>query len=85
MRLPTIEKLLNPVDPTQNNPSLPIGHPFINVQLDYFYWSSTLGMSNLPNYAWGYNFSNADTSNVIESTHCYVWLVRGGYGHDYPY
>jgi hypothetical protein len=42
-RLPSIEELLSLVDPTQNNPTLPVGHPFINVQIDYFYWSSTLG------------------------------------------
>ena len=84
-RLPTIEELLSLVDPTQSNPTLPEGHPFINVQLDNFYWSSTLGMSSLPSYAWGYNFGNADTSNCLKSDKYYVWLVRGGYGHDYPY
>ena len=84
-RLPAIEELLSLVDPTQSNPTLPVGHPFIGVQLDDFYWSSTLGMSSLPSFAWGYNFGNADTSNVMKSTNRYVWLVRGGYGHDYPY
>ena len=84
-RLPAIEELLSLVDPTQSNPTLPVGHPFINVKTDYFYWSSTLGMSSPPTYAWGYNFGNADTSNCLKSAKLYVWLVRGGYGHDYPY
>ena len=84
-RLPSIEELLSLVDPTRSNPSLPDGHPFLNVQLDYFYWSSSLGMTNLPTYAWGYDFRNANTSNVLKSTECYVWLVRGESGHDYPY
>jgi len=84
-RLPTIEELLSLVEPTQNNPTLPVGHPFINVQTDYFYWSSTLGATALPTYAWGYNFGNADTSNCLKTQPLYVWLVRGGYGHDYPY
>ncbi len=84
-RLPTIEELLSLVDPTNTNPTLPAGHPFLNVQTDYFYWSSTLGMSALPNDAWGYNFGNGDTSNVLKSVKAYAWLVRGGYGHDYPY
>jgi hypothetical protein len=44
-RLPTIEELLSLVDPTQNNPTLPVGHPFINVQTGYFYWS-TLARKN---------------------------------------
>lgn len=84
-RLPTIEELLSLVDPTQNNPTLPAGHPFLNVQTDYFYWSSTLGMTNLPTFAWGYNFGNADTSNCSKNQPLYAWLVRGGYGHDYPF
>jgi len=83
-RLPTIEEILSLVDPAQMNPTLPPGHPFVNVRLDNFYWTSSLGMSNPPAYAWGYNFGNADTSNCLKSTNRYVWLVRGGYGHDYP-
>jgi hypothetical protein len=83
-RLPTIEELLSLVDPMHNNPTLPAGHPFINVKVDYVYWSSTLGMTQRPNSAWGYNFGNGDTSNVLKSAGCYTWLVRGGYGHDYP-
>ena len=84
-RLPTIEELLSLVDPTQNNPTLPAGHPFEQVMTDYFYWSCTLGMTEPPTYAWGYNFGNADTSNCLKTAQLYVWLVRGGYGHDYPF
>lgn len=84
-RHPAIEELLSLVDPTQSNPTLPVGHPFVNIQLDYFYWSSSLGMSSLPTYAWGYDFGNAATSNVLKSVNAYTWLVRGGYGHDYPF
>jgi len=73
------------VDPAKNNPTLAAGHPFVNIQTDYFYWSCTLGMSNLPSDAWGYNFGNGDTSNVAKTAPVYVWLVRGGFGHDYPY
>jgi hypothetical protein len=84
-RLPTIEELLSLVDPSQMNPTLPPGHPFENVKTDYFYWSSTLGGSSLPTYAWGYKFGNGDTSNVLKTAKAYAWLVRGGYGHDYPF
>lgn len=84
-RLPTMEELLSLVDPRQDNPTLPSGHPFLNVQLDDFYWSGTLGMSSPPTYAWGYHFGNADTSNCLKSSKCYAWLVRGGSGYDYPY
>lgn len=42
-RLPTYEELASLVDPSQYNPALPPGHPFIDVQYadaDY-YWSAT--------------------------------------------
>ncbi len=84
-RLPTMEELLSLVDPSRTDPTLPAGHPFLNVQLNGYYWSSTLGLSDLPTYAWGYKFGNADTSNVLKTASCCAWLVRGGYGHDYPY
>lgn len=84
-RLPTIEELLSLVDPRQQSPTLPVGHPFIDIKFDSFYWSCTLGMSALPTFAWGYNFGNADTSNCLKTAEFYVWLVRGGFGHDYPY
>ncbi|MGB9103494.1 MAG: DUF1566 domain-containing protein, partial [Terriglobales bacterium] len=84
-RLPAIEELLSLVDPNQSIPTLPAGHPFLNVQTDYFYWSSTLGESFLPTFAWGYDFGDGGTSNCVKTARLYVWLVRGGYGHDYPY
>lgn len=84
-RLPAIEELLSLVDPAQASPTLPAGHPFQTIKTDYFYWSSTMGMTNVPTCAWGYNFGNGDTSNVLKSATAYVWFVRAGYGHDYPY
>jgi hypothetical protein len=84
-RLPAIEELLSLVDPARTNPTLPQGHPFENVQLDYFYWSCTTGMTSLPTFAWGYNFGNGDTSNCLKTSRLYVWLVRGGFSHDYPF
>ena len=84
-RLPTIEELLTLIDPAQSGPMLPERHPFRDVQFDDFYWSSTLGMSSPPTYAWGCHFGNGDVSNCLKSAQFYAWLVRGGSGHDYPY
>lgn len=84
-RLPTVEELLTLVDPSATNPTLPSNHPFINIKLDGFYWSSSLGMSAPPTYAWAYHFGNGDTSNALKTSRQYAWLVRGGFGHDYPY
>jgi hypothetical protein len=85
-RLPAIEELLSLVNPAAVNPTLPAGHPFVNVQLDYFYWSLTRGIP-LPtdqNLVWGYNFGNGDTSSIVAfQAECYAWLVRGAFGHNY--
>jgi hypothetical protein len=86
-RLPAIEELLSLVDPGATNPTLPAGHPFLNLQLDDFYWSLSQGipLSTDPDLVWGYNFGNADTSSIVMAqATCYTWLVRGGYGHNYP-
>ncbi|MGA7107374.1 MAG: DUF1566 domain-containing protein [Terracidiphilus sp.] len=86
-RLPALEELLSLVDPAETNPTLPNGHPFVNVKLDYFYWSLTRGLplaTGEQNLVWGYNFGNADTSSIVVAVaSCYTWLVRGGYGHNY--
>lgn len=85
-RLPALEELLSLVDPVASKPTLPTNHPFINVQLDYYYWSLTRGIP-LPtdqNLVWGYNFGNADTGCIVVAVAtCHTWLVRGGYGHNY--
>jgi hypothetical protein len=86
-RIPAIEELLSLVDPANTNPTLPIGHPFLNIQLDYFYWSLTLGIpvATDNDLVWGYNFGNADTSCiVIAVATCYTWLVRGRFSYGYP-
>ena len=85
-RLPALEELLSLVNPVATNPPLPPGHPFLNIKLDYFYWSLSRGIPEPTdqNLVWGYNFGNADTGCiVVAAATCYTWLVRGGYGHNY--
>lgn len=85
-RLPAIEELLSLVNPGATNPTLPAGHPFVNLKLAYFYWSLTrrIPMLTDPNLVWGYDFGNANTSCiVVAQAQCYTCLVRGGYGHNY--
>ena len=75
-RLPTVEELASLVDVTQNMPTLPSGHPFVNVQSSY-YWSRTTVEAD-STYACrvdmysGYVYSSDKTNNN------YVWPVRGG-------
>ena len=79
-RLPTVEELRSLVDPTQSNPALPSGHPFINVQSDY-YWSSTTSVSTTSS-AWDVSFGNGGVDFGVKSNDYYVWCVRGGHGYD---
>ena len=80
-RFPTIQELATLVDPTQSNPALPAGYPFINVQSGV-YWSATTNADDT-SFAWyvGFFFGNVD--NVInKSASDFVWCVRGGQGVD---
>lgn len=79
-RLPTIEELASLVDTSQSNPALPAGHPFTNVQSN-FYWSSTTYASST-SVAWGVDFYSGSVSLSVKGSGYYVWCVRGGYGHD---
>ena len=79
-RLPTLEELSSLVDPSQELPSLPSGHPFINVQL-YDYWSSNT-YEYYSTAAWLVNMNNGIESNHYKSDwDSYVWPVRGGNGY----
>ncbi len=78
-RLPTIQELTSLLDPTQSYPALPSGHPFSNVQPE-FYWSAT-DAGTVADCAWGVYFSNGtvDFDNWKGLTG-HLWCVRGGQG-----
>jgi hypothetical protein len=81
-RLPTIQDLASLVDQTVSpGPTLPAGHPFSNVQSD-FYWSATTSTIDT-SLGWyvGFNFGFTDVNG--KSGSLYVWCVRGGHGVDY--
>jgi hypothetical protein len=69
------------VDPTRDFPALPTGHPFGNVQSEFYWSATTLGAD--PAKAWGADFGGiveggARFSDKI-SPHL-VWRVRSGHG-----
>jgi hypothetical protein len=81
-RLPKVEELASLVDPSVAFPAitLPIGHPFSNVQSDSPYWTTTPFTLDASS-AWAVDFGldgNA-VGDLMSSTN-YVWCVRGGFG-----
>jgi hypothetical protein len=79
-RLPAIEEFMSLVDPTNMGPSLPNGHPFIvNDQVGY--WASTTNDGD-PGAAWFFWPDTGSALSTVKTDSYFVWLVRGGQGHD---
>jgi hypothetical protein len=79
-RLPSLEELtsLSEPNPSTHNPALPAGHPFKNVQSD-FYWSATAG--NSAGFVWSVSMNDGYASRSHDETYnLYVWCVRGVLG-----
>jgi hypothetical protein len=80
--LPTLQEMQSLVDRTTFDPSLPLGHPFFNVQ-SASYWSATSG-AEFANSAWEvvtWDGQSAAVPNGKSGTR-FVWCVRGGHGVD---
>jgi len=89
-RLPTMQELATLTDASQVNPTLAAGHPFVNVDLEHPYWSSTVTSAD-PSLVWTLSMA---TGKVGQAERCAgggcgapktpptVWCVRGGSGSD---
>jgi len=75
-RLPNRKELMSLIDRSKFNPVLPTGHPFTNVQSDY-YWSSTTSASGTGG-AWGVYMMSGHVSFHVKTVNYYVWPVRAG-------
>ncbi len=76
-RLPSISELASLMDLSmRTGPTLPLGHPFTNVQMDV-YWSATTVASN-PNSAWVVFFDTAKVIYAFKTITFHAWCVRGG-------
>jgi hypothetical protein len=73
-RLPTVKEIISLIDYGENNPVLPKGHPFKNVQSD-FYWSASSYVPD-PHYAWGVYMGSGTVNYNHRSYNGYVWPVR---------
>jgi len=80
--LPTIQELMSLVDNTQNNPALPAGHSFSNVQM-LVYWVGT-ALASDSSFAYlvympaGIVAHNTKLASGFQG----AWCVRGGQGVD---
>src|SRR3989442_6525851 len=76
-RLSSIEELASLIDPSvpSPGPTLPPGHPFLNVQQDA-YWAATTD-ANISTNAWGGDFNNGSVNAFIKTFTLLVWCVRG--------
>lgn len=80
-RLPSIFELASLMDLSiREGPTLPLGHPFTNVQMDA-YWSATTIAGN-PNSAWLVFFDTGKVLNAFKTITFHVWCVRGGMNAD---
>ncbi len=78
-RIPNRVELTSLVDFSRNNPPLPSGHPFINVQSvqTSFYWSSSTDAHNT-NCAWVLAMPQGYDTTFGKGTRFHLWPVRGG-------
>lgn len=80
-RLPSVHELGSLVDPSViPGPTLPVGHPFINVQPAH-YWSMS-SFAGKPSYAWNVGFIMGMVHYVKTTDSHNVWCVRGGNNAD---
>lgn len=74
-RLPNRKELRSLIDYSKDNPPLPTGHPFSNVQLSKFYWSSTSDSTD-SSAAFYVNMQVGFVLPYNKSESYYVWPVR---------
>ena len=76
-RLPNRNELASLVDLSRSNPALPSVHPFANVIVSSYYWSSSTDANNASN-AWLVYIYNGFVNPNDKTLYHYVWPVRGG-------
>ena len=83
-RLPSISELASLVDTSirdiREGPTLPLGYPFTNVQMDA-YWSATTIAGN-PNSAWLVFFDTGKVLSSVKTISFHAWCVRGAMNAD---
>ena len=78
-RLPSVNELMSLADPTQNEPALPPGHPFVGIHSAWGegYWSSSLTNEEPTATAWIVGFFWATAGPQYIGVEANIWCVRG--------
>jgi hypothetical protein len=74
-RLPNSKELKSLIDHGRYNPALPSGHPFLNVQADD-YWTSTSLNVGVPIDVWTVGMRDGRLYGNLKISYQYVWPVR---------
>ncbi|KPA09059.1 protein containing DUF1566 [Candidatus Magnetomorum sp. HK-1] len=74
-RLPTIEEWKKTIDPEQQNPALPKGHPFESLHTGIGYWSKTTHRFG-PQYVYQMKLWYGKVGYMKKSQRALVWPVR---------
>ena len=76
-RLPSVAELASLVDPSvpHDRPSLPPGHPFLDVR-PAIYWSASAD-AVLPTHVWGVLITDGGMLSFLKSGSEHAWCVRG--------
>ena len=82
-RLPNVREHLSLVDYGQGNPPLPAGHPFTDVQLYYYYWTSSTVADRTPAacvVSMEAPYAGPQLMDDVPKSHVdgYFWPVRSG-------
>jgi hypothetical protein len=79
-RLPALEELLSLIDPSQSNPALPSGHPFVDVKPTFYLSITSDDFSRC--FTQGLNMFDGSVYNHLKDDAGFnVWCVRGGSGY----
>ena len=80
-RLPSVTDLASLIDPTvAPGPTLPPGHPFLNV-LPAIYWSASTD-AVVPTNVWGVLITDGGVLSFFKSGSEHTWCVRGSMNAD---
>jgi len=72
---PNLTQLSSLTDFGGTAPALPLGHPFLNVQLDFPYWSSTTA-AYVGEFAWVVDMNDGNVLQVFKGQATHVWPLR---------